>query len=200
MKNYSNRDTNKYRRWKAVIAILLAFVVAMTTYDFMVPTFALTDDSSQEQMVRNAESDVDSDSDAPEAEEEPAVETDEDGIGTDEDINAADADSDAEADEPGEDNQEADADFNAKATETTLRVKDKTYTVEVTYGEEAGVPDEAELTVEEIDKTMNEFDEYMARTEEAVGEDLAVDFARFFDIKIMNGEEDRFRRIRSRSG
>ena len=68
------------------------------------------------------------------------------------------------------------------------------YHITVTYGPDAGVPEDAELEVREILEEADavdgttEYEEYVAKTQEALGLDSgAFAFARFFDIKIVDG-------------
>lgn len=166
------------RQWKAVLAVLAAIVVAMTTYDYAVPIFALNEETTETQSVAEEYGEsVDSDVAVPGNEEEESTEPLE--MDTE-----ADADSDSDSDE------DLDADADARTEKTAINTKGKTYNVTVSYDEEATIPEDAELHVEEIEKSADEYDEYMTRTEDAVGKSKVVAFARFFDIKIMSGEEE----------
>ncbi|MDY3238656.1 MAG: fibro-slime domain-containing protein [Anaerovoracaceae bacterium] len=68
---------------------------------------------------------------------------------------------------------------------TELMYAGPDYTVRVTYGEDAGLPDNTELQVREIEKGSAEYETYLAQTEETLEEESAgkVRFARFFDIE-----------------
>ena len=59
------------------------------------------------------------------------------------------------------------------------------YTVCVTFGQDAGLPDGTELQVREIEKDSEEYATYLAQTEVTLEEESAgkVRFARFFDIE-----------------
>ena len=70
--------------------------------------------------------------------------------------------------------------------EQTIQASDgSTYTVRVTYGPDAGIPDGAELRVTELDADSSEYDDYLSRAESALGwEEGEASYARFFDISI----------------
>ena len=157
----------KHKFIKVFVAIFMSFVVALTTYDFVAPSFAFEEETPQTQSTAQ-EYDANSDSDvaAPENEGEENA---------------------ARSDKVGEDQ---DKDSDAKAEKTAINAKGKTYNVTVSYDEEAAIPEDAELQVEDIEDSADEYDEYMARTEDAVGKSKVVAFARFFDIKIMSGDEE----------
>lgn len=74
----------------------------------------------------------------------------------------------------------------------------ETYKISVTYDENAGIPDEAELRVSEITKQDEKYEEYYAAAIEAAGgvyvpqetEGESIDgYARFFDIEIWANEQ-----------
>ena len=63
----------------------------------------------------------------------------------------------------------------------------KNYKVSVTYGADAGIPENADLSVEEIVKGTSSYDEYVASTESALGmEEGSAAYIRLFDIKIVD--------------
>ena len=69
--------------------------------------------------------------------------------------------------------------------EKTIRASDgETYRISVSYDEEAGIPDNAELAVEEILPDTEEYKAYIQMADETLPEEL-VSFARFFDITIL---------------
>ena len=84
-----------------------------------------------------------------------------------------------------------------KITTTYLTADGEAYVITVTYGPEAGVPEGAELEVSEILEAASavdgatEYENYLARTREALGLDTGVfSYARFFDISIVkNGKK-----------
>ena len=69
--------------------------------------------------------------------------------------------------------------------------KGDTYEITVTYEDDAEIPEDAELAVSEILPEDEQFDTYLAQALQAVAGEEAVSsqYARFFDITIMNGEE-----------
>ncbi len=79
--------------------------------------------------------------------------------------------------------------------EKTVLARDgNNYTITVTYGPEAGIPEGADLEVSEITQEAEaadgttEYEKYIARTQEALGLETGVfAYARFFDIKIVDG-------------
>lgn len=76
----------------------------------------------------------------------------------------------------------------------TLEAEGEDYTVTASCSAKSGVPEDAELQVEEIKAGSEEFDQYMEAARDAMGESSAetvpAEYARFFDIKIMvDGEE-----------
>ena len=67
------------------------------------------------------------------------------------------------------------------------------YLITVTYGQEAGVPENAQLEVEEIlqseeeSDVATEYENYLEKTREALGADTSVfEYVRFFDIRIVD--------------
>jgi hypothetical protein len=82
--------------------------------------------------------------------------------------------------------------------EQTLTASDgNNYTVTVTAPAEAGVPEDAKLAVEEILQDegatdgATEYEQYVARTEEALGwETGSISYARLFDIRIVEADGD----------
>ena len=68
----------------------------------------------------------------------------------------------------------------------------ETYTIEVTYGPEAGIPEGAELYAKEI-VDPEKYDGYLLQAEDALSnenDDVSISYARFFDIEIrVNGEK-----------
>ena len=66
------------------------------------------------------------------------------------------------------------------------------YTITVTYGEDAGVPEGAKLEVHEITSQFSDYGDYLSKTEAALGcEEDFVSYARFFDIKIVDANGDK---------
>ena len=190
-----NLFTEKTKYWKGLVTFLAALVVFVTTYALILPAITLDEETAGAQggIDVTAGQDIDA-ADPSDAADDGTVP---DATG-DEDISEpADVPDGDDADMPEED---ADADVSdvpenvdaagADSGPVTIGASDETYNIEVTYDESAGIPDDAELAVEEITDEADEYDEYMERTEEALGKDRVVAFARFFDIKIMSGDEE----------
>ena len=74
-------------------------------------------------------------------------------------------------------------------TEEVLDSLGNTYTVSVTYGPEAKIPEGATLLVEEVFEP-DQYEEYLSEAERAISNEERVAFARFFDISILfNGTQ-----------
>ena len=112
----------KHRFIKVFVAFFMSFVVALTTYDFVAPSFAFEEETPQTQSTaQEYDANADSDVAAPENEGEENA---------------------ARSDKAGEDQ---DKDSDAKAEKTAINAKGKTYNVTVSYDEEAAIPEDAEL-------------------------------------------------------
>lgn len=76
----------------------------------------------------------------------------------------------------------------------TLKAAGSDYTVILTYDATSEIPDGASLTVSEIAQNSKEYKTYLEETKKAMGlteeETLPYVAARFFDIKIMVGDEE----------
>ena len=72
----------------------------------------------------------------------------------------------------------------------SLTSKGSDYTVTVSYTDDAQIPDNAELSVREIEKGTDEYASYLKQAESTVDETKSVNEARFFDITILaDGEK-----------
>ena len=72
----------------------------------------------------------------------------------------------------------------------SLTSKGSDYTVIVSYTDDAQIPDNAELSVREIEKGTDEYASYLKQAESTVDETKSVNEARFFDITILaDGEK-----------
>ena len=77
-------------------------------------------------------------------------------------------------------------------TSGVLTARGADYAVTVTYNEDAGIPDGATLSVAEVPEGSDAYEEYRLQAIEAlksegsVGESETVQFARFFDVRIMH--------------
>ena len=73
---------------------------------------------------------------------------------------------------------------------TVIDAKGDTWEITVTYGEDAQIPDGAELEVREIESGTETFEQLLRdSTAELDNTDGIITFARFFDIQILNGQE-----------
>ena len=89
--------------------------------------------------------------------------------------------------------------YTVELHQEILTADGKTYNITVTYGSDAGVPDNADLNVEEIlpsekleDGETDAYQEYVSQLKEMMGwENTSLSYLRLFDIKIVdeNGEK-----------
>ncbi|MBE6009164.1 MAG: LPXTG cell wall anchor domain-containing protein [Lachnospiraceae bacterium] len=64
------------------------------------------------------------------------------------------------------------------------------YHVTATYGDDTGIPADAELSVEEMTEGSSDYDAYVEKTESALGlEEGSTEYIRLFDISIVKGGE-----------
>ncbi len=76
---------------------------------------------------------------------------------------------------------------SATIEKTVLASDGNNYNISVSYGPDAGVPEGAELKVEEIADRSKEYNEYLTQTEDTLGwEAGTATYARFFDITIVD--------------
>jgi hypothetical protein len=118
----------------------------------------------------------------------------------DEEAKAAAAETDAEIPDYDVSQEEdapqdfAEADVKAVPIVRTLKAAGNDYTVVLTYDETSGIPDGAKLTASEIAQDSKEYQTYLKESKCAMGlaedETLPGYAARFFDIKIMVGDEE----------
>jgi len=178
-----NAITENLRNWKGIAVALAAVVVFMTTYLLILPAVTLDEETAEAQGgIQVSASEETADVQDP-AEQDADV------------VNAEGADVvEAEVADVIDDGETASEPEKGKAAkETSISDGGKTYDVTVTYGEEAGVPQDASLEVSEITNRSDEdqYDKLMSGTEDALGEEVVVAFARFFDIKIVDGSGEK---------
>jgi len=202
--------TEKFRNRKALVVALAALVVFVTTYMLILPAITLDEEAAENlggidvsagenaadvqeaaDVMENAGASEDADANDAQSE---------DGDADAGNLHAGDLNTD-DADGLNADDAEADVVESSEATDEQETAKaasaasisdgGRTYDVTVTYGEEAGVPEDASLEVTEITSKSDQYDKLMSRTEDALGKEAVVAFARFFDIKIVdaNGEK-----------
>ena len=79
---------------------------------------------------------------------------------------------------------------DAQIKKTVIDAKGDTWEITVTYGEDAQIPDGAELEVREIESGTGTFEQLLRdSTAELDNTDGIITFARFFDIQILNDQE-----------
>ena len=86
-----------------------------------------------------------------------------------------------------------------ESAEKTLTAKKSDYTVTMTYGPDAAIPDGAKLYVQEIRQGTEEYNQYIEDAKAALGiseEDAAELLGRFFDIKIITKDVSLSRKLR----
>ena len=208
------------KRWKRIVTVLAAMITFVTTYALILPAITVERNSTEEVggMYLKQEEDRNEllEENAPElngvsiaADQENAVTyeySDEDmtavpTFGTDEEAMAAAAETDAEIPDYS-DSQEKSAPADSAETDGeeaapevgTLKAVSSDYTVTLTYDTTSEIPDGASLTVSEIAQDTKEYKTYLEETKRAMGlteeETLPRFAARFFDIKIMVGDEE----------
>ena len=73
---------------------------------------------------------------------------------------------------------------------TVLASDGHNYRITATYGAETGIPEEADLSVEEITEDSSVYNEYASKTEKALGrEEGSAGYIRLFDIKIVDKDD-----------
>ena len=115
-----------------------------------------------------------------------AVGVEDSAVNADEQANAESG----EVTEPGiittkDDEEEAVEEEADSLTTQYLTADGEAYNITLTYGPDAGIPDDAQLSVSEIIEASDTYNEYVSKTENALDPAEKVVFARFFDIKIM---------------
>lgn len=73
-----------------------------------------------------------------------------------------------------------------------LRTKEfygDTYTVRIAYDNYAGIPDEADLVVDEITEEDDLYDQYYLQAEELIKDKATIENIRIFDISVKNGDD-----------
>ena len=70
---------------------------------------------------------------------------------------------------------------------TVLASDGHNYRITATYGAETGIPEDADLAVEEITEVSSDYEKYVSKTENALGmEEGSAGYIRLFDIKIVD--------------
>ncbi len=198
-------------RYRRLVLSLSCVVVFVTTYLLILPAITLEKDKAAEQggidvPAAAVEETVDENTTDPDIDIDTGTETDIDKAKDIDTDTAADSDSE-EASDPGTkdaDKQTADEkDGSVKAAKDTKDTKPEElvfdgddYTVTV-IDKNSILPEAVHVESEEIrkedSKQKKAFDEYVAKTEEALGLDEGtVSYARVFDIKIVDSEGNKY--------
>ena len=166
------KKRRELKRWQRIVTVLAAVTTFVTTYALILPAITVERDNTGEvggmYLEQSAEQDVMVEEDA----------LDPSGISIDaeqEDAAAYEYTDDAHV-------------------VKTLDVTGDDYTVVLTYDESSKIPEGAYLTASEISQDSGEYKTYLEETKKAMGlaeeETLPRFAARFFDIKIMVGDEE----------
>ena len=179
-----NRITKKHRelrRWQRIVTVLAAIMTFATTYALILPAITVEKNRTEEvagmYLERSADGNAMLEENAPEPTE----------------IDASDV---QEGEETAPSNSDAaDGEEITAAPEVrTLRSVGSDYTVTLTYDETSGIPSDADLYVSEIAQDSEEYETYLEEAKKAMGlaeeEALPRFAARFFDIKIMVGDQE----------
>ena len=198
----------KHSNLESVSKLLAIVVVFATTYVLILPGFTLDQETASRQggidvPAVAAEENVDMGKNAEnETDKEKAADTDTDigDAGVQGDDNKNEETADAKNKENTEDAKDAEYIKDKKFANNTepeeLIFEGDDYTVTV-IDKNSILPEAAHVESEEIRKDSRKqaetFDEYVAKTEEALGWDEGtVSYARIFDIKIVDGEGNKF--------
>ena len=102
--------------------------------------------------------------------------------------NISETNNDKEIKESGQESKEESEqeieDANLRKHRMTHEGKD--YTVHVTFGEDAELPTDVKLEVEEIKQESTEYKDYYKQAEEALPEEQVLMFCRFFDVSFIS--------------
>ena len=176
--------------------MLAAIITFATTYALILPAITVERNRTDEIGGMYLEQEEDRDDMFLENALDPA-EADILAGGVDDEVGAGEAWVDAEIpdyDAALEENAQADSADEVAPAMKTLRTGGSDYTVTLTCDETSGLPEDAELVASEIAQDSEEYQTYLEETKKAMGlaeEEALPDFAaRFFDIKIMAGDEE----------
>lgn len=172
----------KFKRWQRIVTALAAIMTFVTTYALILPAITVEKNSTEMVGGLHLEQTVERDDFMEENAPEP------NGVSIDEEIRATADETDAEIPDYDESQEEAAPQVK------TLNASGSDYTVILTYDESSRIPEEADLTVSEIDQESEEYQNYLYETKKAMGieeeEALPNYAARFFDIKILVNNEE----------
>ena len=195
------KKRKELRRWQRIVTVLAAIITFATTYALILPAITVEKDRSgdvaglyleQSEDDLKEENALESAGVIIDAGQENVAAFEEGDIVTDAEIPEYDY---VHEEDVSEGFEEVDGEEITEALSVnTLEYYGSDYTVTLTYDELSGIPERADLTVSEIDRDSEEYQNYLAETKKAMGlaeeETLPSFAARFFDIKIMVDDQE----------
>ena len=185
--NILTKKRKELKRWQRIVTVLAAVMTFATTYALILPAITVEKENTEEvagmYLEETAEGDDLLEEDALEPEGvsitgdmDDAVTGEDEGVETDADI------------------PEYDEEIETALSVETLKASGSDYIVTLSYDESSGIPEGAALDVSEIAQDSEEYQTYLEEAKKAMGlkeeETLPSFAARFFDIKIMVGEQE----------
>ena len=159
------KKRRELKRWHRIVTVLAAVITFATTYALILPAITVETDTAEDVGGMYLEQ-----------------ASDPDGMREDDTL------------EPTDVSINADQENAVTDAVKTLKATGDDYTVVLTYDESSKIPEGAFLTASEISQDSKEYMTYLEETKKAMGlteEDTLPRFAaRFFDIKIMVGDEE----------
>lgn len=165
---------------KAIFLIMASIVVIFTIYSLIVPAFTLDEQEAKEQ------GGIEIEEQASTEEGHSASETVQSKAKT-EKTAEKNTEAETEAEKAGSDSFVAQK-KNAAISAQVITAKEERFRIDVTYDEEAKIPEGAVLTAKEIPEGSEEYEKYLKKTEkkwEKADREEYISFARFFDIEIL---------------
>ena len=185
------KKRRELKRWQRVVTILAAIITFATTYALILPAITVEVDKTDEVDGMYLEQEEAQDEMIEENAVSFAYVADDMDAAAETHAEIPDYDVSREEDAPA---GPWEADGEAAPAVKTLRAEKKEYTVVLTYDETSGIPDGAYLTASEIASDSIEYGTYLEEAKKAMGfteeETLPHFAARFFDIKIMVGDDE----------
>lgn len=190
-----NRVRRKHGRWTKLVSIMACAVVFCTTYALILP--ALTIETGRELICTETdESHVHTDEcyrqpeilpeETPPQPAQPSVEVvDKAGTSTDGETPAQPQDGETPA-QPQDGAAPESGEESSAPQPTTMRHEGADYSVTVTYGAEAGLPENVELSVRELEPGTWEYQSYYDATLDLLDEDRELLACRFFDVSFLS--------------
>ena len=170
------KKRRELRRWQRVVTVLAAVITFATTYALILPAITVEREHTDEVAGMYLEQGTDRE-----------VMWEENAIDPTDIITASDQKS--EYSDAADDEE-----ISSAPAVKTLESAGRDYTVILTYDETSGITEEAYLNVSEITEDSDKYQTYLEEAKKAMGlteeETLPRFAARFFDIKIMVGEDE----------